>query len=148
MLISLPRAQVQDHADYASNVEELCSLMARKDFCYLPAERVSALLRQQEENALLDWRAFRDSWSRLSLDGYMADGGRYRRRRHATLSALPSSRRFQAEPHQPHYQGLSNTSNMSAAGAFHGERIIDDETPAPARLPVKGLFVSERGALL
>ena len=38
---------------------------------------------------LADWTAFADSWNRLELDTYMADGGRYRRRRHATYEAAP-----------------------------------------------------------
>ena len=49
--------------------------------------------------------AFADSWNRLELDTYMADGGRYRRRRHATYAARPDGR-SSAQPHQPHYQAL------------------------------------------
>jgi hypothetical protein len=124
MLDAPPVMHVQTHADYVSNVEELCRLMARKDFCYLSAEQVTTLLHQQKENALLDWCAFRDSWSQLSLDGYMADGGHYRKRRHATLSALPSSRQFQLEPYQPHYQATSfNTLNGGIARHYEP---IDD----------------------
>ena len=55
--------------------------------------------------ALSDWQRFADSWNRLELDTYMADGGRYRRRRHATYMAGahgPIRRR----PHEPHYQSL------------------------------------------
>ena len=49
-----------------------------------------------------DWPAFADSWNRLALDTYMADGGRYRRRRHATYEgAFGQIRRL---PHEPHYQ--------------------------------------------
>jgi hypothetical protein len=33
--------------------------------------------------------AFADSWNGLPLDEYMADGGRYRRRRHAVYVARP-----------------------------------------------------------
>ncbi len=52
-----------------------------------------------------DLPAFRDSWDRLELDLYMADGGRYRRRRHAVFAAGPEGviERLAA---QPHYQGL------------------------------------------
>ncbi|MFP5433366.1 MAG: hypothetical protein ACLGIM_09650, partial [Alphaproteobacteria bacterium] len=32
-----------------------------------------------------DWHAFAASWNDLGPDLYMADGGRYRRRRHAVL---------------------------------------------------------------
>lgn len=52
--------------------------------------------------ARTDWRAFAASWDDLGPDLYMADGGRYRRRRHAAL-ALEHGR-FTRKPHQPHYQ--------------------------------------------
>lgn len=56
--------------------------------------------------ALADWPAFAQSWDRLELDTYMGDGGRYRRRRYATLAAAAHSSDLRAQPHQPHYQSL------------------------------------------
>lgn len=55
--------------------------------------------------SLADWDAFAQSWNRLELDTYMADGGRYRRRRHATFAASASGP-ITRKPHQPHYQSL------------------------------------------
>lgn len=52
--------------------------------------------------AARDWAVFADSWNDLGPDLYMADGGRYRRRRHAAF-ALEQGR-FLRKPHQPHYQ--------------------------------------------
>jgi hypothetical protein len=49
-----------------------------------------------------DWAAFVDSWSDLPVDGYLANGGRYRRRRHANYLATPEGIARQA--HRPHYQ--------------------------------------------
>lgn len=49
-----------------------------------------------------DWQGFAESWNRLGLDRYMADGGRYRRRRHAALAITPDA--IVRKPHQPHYQ--------------------------------------------
>ncbi len=52
---------------------------------------------------LADWAAFAASWSDLGLDTYMADGGRYRKRRHAAFGARagePIHRKLD----QPHYQ--------------------------------------------
>src|SRR5262245_54845894 len=54
---------------------------------------------------LRDWDAFADSWNRLELDTYMADGGRYRRRRHAVFAAAPGGG-VEQQTHQPHYQTL------------------------------------------
>ena len=49
-----------------------------------------------------DWQGFAESWNRLGPDRYMADGGRYRRRRHAALTITPDE--ITRKPHQPHYQ--------------------------------------------
>ena len=106
-------------ADHQSDIEDLCRQIARMDHCVLPGETVTRLLRQRAENALLDWDAFRNSWSHLPLDSFMADGGRYRRRRHATLSASPSSSTFRIEAHQPHHQSLKyNALNGGVARHF------------------------------
>ncbi len=53
--------------------------------------------------SLADWPAFAASWDDLGLDTYMADGGRYRKRRHATFRALAGEPIHRAA-HQPHYQ--------------------------------------------
>jgi hypothetical protein len=91
-------------------LDDLCRVIAREDRCKLAAAEVEALLLRRSPGALSDWDEFRASWSRMPLDGYMADGGRYRRRRYAVLSAEPSSDGFAVEPHQPHYQSLSYNS--------------------------------------
>ncbi len=51
---------------------------------------------------LSGWENFSDSWNDLGVDTYMADGGSYRRRRHAAFSV--SANRIRRKPHQPHYQ--------------------------------------------
>ncbi len=56
--------------------------------------------------ALSDWPAFAASWNELELDTQLPDGHRYRKRRHATLSARAGETCFRVEPHQPHYQSL------------------------------------------
>ena len=55
--------------------------------------------------SLADWPAFADSWNNLSTDTYMADGGRYRRRRFGVWSARRQGTIVRG-PHQPHYQSL------------------------------------------
>lgn len=49
-----------------------------------------------------DWQGFAASWNDLGPDFYMADGGRYRRRRHATFRC--ENGLFIRKPHQPHFQ--------------------------------------------
>ncbi|HXD75328.1 MAG TPA: 2OG-Fe dioxygenase family protein, partial [Vicinamibacterales bacterium] len=53
--------------------------------------------------SLADWPMFADSWNALDLDEHMADGGRYRRRRHAVFAAGREGA-IERQPHQPHYQ--------------------------------------------
>ena len=48
------------------------------------------------------WRTFASSWNELGPDLYMADGGRYRRRRHATFRVTNGL--AERKPHQPHFQ--------------------------------------------
>ena len=55
--------------------------------------------------ALTDWGDFAASWDALDLDTYMADGGRYRRRRHAVFAAGADGA-IRRQAHQAHYQTL------------------------------------------
>lgn len=55
-----------------------------------------------DESALADWRAFASSWNDLAVDEYMADGGRFRRRRFGRFLARPGG--ITRAPHGPHYQ--------------------------------------------
>jgi len=55
---------------------------------------------------LTDWRPFVASWNHLALDAYMADGGRYRRRRHAVFTTEAGASIARTE-HQPHFQALN-----------------------------------------
>jgi hypothetical protein len=60
------------------------------------------------EAALADWATYAQSWDDLAVDQYMADGGRYRRRRYATLEAAPGA--VSRQVHQPHFQSLDYNS--------------------------------------
>lgn len=67
-------------------------------FAIVPAAQTRALL-----GGLPDWDLFADSWNDLGVDGFMADGGRYRRRRFAAFAASADGT-ITRKPHQPHYQ--------------------------------------------
>ncbi len=75
--------------------------LARTGFAHLLPAQARALI--EACGTLTDWRDFSASWNHLPHDGYMADGGRYRRRRHATF-AVSRSGDIERRPHQPHYQ--------------------------------------------
>lgn len=89
--------------DTAQSAHALVERIRSHDFSFVPAAQMRPLLGADAEAG---WPAFADSWNRLELDTYMGDGGRYRRRRYATLSAGPGDAALQVEPHQPHYQSL------------------------------------------
>lgn len=55
--------------------------------------------------AVADWDDFAASWNDLDTDEYMADGGRYRRRRYACFAVAGAT--ITRQPHRPHYQGRS-----------------------------------------
>lgn len=82
--------------------DALAPLIAGQGYAFVPADEMRLRLGA---DAFSDWAAFVDSWNRLETDGYMADQGRYRRRRHAVFRVGADGVIARAE-HQPHYQGL------------------------------------------
>jgi hypothetical protein len=77
-------------------------------YTFVRAPEMRGLL--QQAGSLADWAAFADSWDNLGSDTYMADGGRYRKRRHAVFTAGPDG--IVRQPAQPHYQSRDyNTLN-------------------------------------
>src|SRR5262245_10477631 len=68
-------------------------------FAWVGADAMRALLPAE---ALRDWASFATSWNDLGVDTYMADGGRYRRRRFSAFAVTAT--RILRKPHQPHYQ--------------------------------------------
>ncbi len=86
----------------------------RDGFCFVAAIDARPLL-----GSLSDWPSFAASWNDMPLDTYMADGGRYRRRRHATLRVAAGATQAKLEAYQPHYQSLDyNNLNGGIARDF------------------------------
>jgi hypothetical protein len=71
-------------------------------FCFVPAHQMRGALSQA---ALAQWPAFAASWHDLALDEYMADAGRYRKRRHGVFQ-ISASGKVTRLPALPHYQSL------------------------------------------
>jgi hypothetical protein len=83
--------------------QSLHASLAREGYAFVQG---GAMRRALETfGSLDDWDAFAASWSDLELDTHMADGGRYRRRRHAVFASGPGVELRRA-PHQPHFQAL------------------------------------------
>ncbi len=83
--------------------QALAEDLAGPGFAFVHAPGMRALL--EAAGPLDDWDALAASWDRLELDDYMADHGRYRRRRHAVYAASPGAA-IVPRPAQPHYQSL------------------------------------------
>jgi len=86
-----------------STASALQSAIAGAGFAFAHGANMRDLLARH--GSLADWRSFADSWNHLELDTYMADGGRYRRRRHAAY-AVVGGEAILRQPHQPHIQTL------------------------------------------
>ena len=71
-------------------------------FCFVHADAMRAALAHV--GGLDDWERFVASWEALAPDTYLAQTGRYRRRRHSVFNASRAGDIVRAA-HQPHYQG-------------------------------------------
>jgi hypothetical protein len=80
-------------------LETLIQAIHRDGFAFL---RAPAMRKALDQAGLMDWDRFAASWDDLGVDTFMADGGRYRRRRFAAFRATPEA--VLRKPHQPHYQ--------------------------------------------
>jgi hypothetical protein len=81
------------------SLADIAATIARTGFAFVGASDMGAVL---DAAGLRDWDAFAGSWDDLGVDTYMADGGRYRRRRFAVFRATAEG--SIRKPHQPHYQ--------------------------------------------
>lgn len=81
------------------SLEAIAQDIARDGYAFRAGEAMRSIFGSRVLDA---WRTFASSWDDLGLDLYMADGGRYRRRRFGVLHA--SSGGIDRKDHQPHYQ--------------------------------------------
>jgi hypothetical protein len=93
-----------------NNLEPLTETIRKAGFAFVHAGEMRGALRQG--GSLEDFPAFAASWDDLGLDTYMADGGRYRKRRFAVFGARVGEVAIERKAHQPHYQSRDyNTLN-------------------------------------
>jgi hypothetical protein len=103
----------------------IADTIGQKGFAFVRAPEMGRLL---EKAGLDDWQGFAATWGDLGVDAYMADGGRYRRRRFGVFRATAEG--IVRKPHQPHYQ--SRDYNPLNGGV---ERWFEPVTEAAARHP-------------
>ena len=90
-----------NHAAGDVEIEDLKDCVGRDGFARVSATATRELVGAL---ALADWATYAATWNDLAQDAYMADGGRYRRRRFAAFEVAPGA--FARLPHQPHFQSL------------------------------------------
>lgn len=105
----------------------LGTTLNRDGFAFARAAAMAGVLGPA---ALVDWDRFAGSWNDLGVDTYMADGGRYRRRRHAAFSV--SAAGVRRKPDQPHYQ--SRDYNPLNGGIARWFRPMDDAVAEAAAM--------------
>lgn len=99
------RAQQGDDAGLAltgvapTPLAPLRAALAAAGFAFVQSDVMRDLLQR---HGLREWPRFAASWDDLGVDRYMADGGRYRRRRYAAFAV--GAHQVVRKPHQPHYQ--------------------------------------------
>ena len=110
----------------SASPEQMRESLVANGFAHVSAADMHRVLL---DAGLRDWESFAASWNDLGMDTFMADGGRYRRRRHAALSV--SASRIARKAHQPHYQSRDyNALNGGLARWF--EPVRDDIADHPA----------------
>ena len=84
-------APYTSHCDPEIALGEIQAILNAEDFLYLTSIRVIDLLSNIADARVGNDQLFLDSWNSLEEDQYMADGGRYRKRRHATFATQSST---------------------------------------------------------
>ena len=106
-------------------------MLGAAGFARLRPEAARAALGEAASDAALTHLAA--SWDRLEVDGFMADGGRYRRRRIANFLALPGDTVHRRGLHRPHFQALAHNSVNGGVDRWFGA--VEDAVAAnPALL--------------
>ena len=83
----------------AALLDRMRDEVRRSGFSFVNGEATKSLLTGE---SIESWDAFAESWDELGADQYMADGGSYRRRRHAVFSLRRGV--LLRREHQPHFQ--------------------------------------------
>jgi hypothetical protein len=111
-------------------IGELVEGLAAEDFLFIESSRIVELLSLIAQTDIGHDQVFLDSWNRLEQDRYMADGGKYRKRRHAVYAIQNPAETARLMPHQPHYQTVDyNPLNGGVARYF--APILDDLHHSP-----------------
>jgi len=106
-------------------ITDIVERLGADDFLFVDSSQAIELLSELARAPIGDDQAFLDSWGHLEQDQYMADGGKYRKRRHAVYAIQNPGEAALQMPYQPHYQTVDyNPLNGGVARYF--APILDD----------------------
>lgn len=112
----------------------LTTALLRNGFVLRQAAESTAMIGAEPLSA---WPAFAATWNGMELDRHMADGGRYRRRRHAILSAMAGVPGLRREIDGPHWQAVDHNP-LNGGGDRHFEPIPPETTAGAAFQAIAG----------
>ncbi len=106
-------------------ISDIVERLGADYYLFVDAAQAVELLSDLAQAPIADDAGFLDSWNRLEQDQYMADGGKYRKRRHAVYAIQNAGETARLMPYQPHYQTVDyNPLNGGVARYF--APILDD----------------------
>jgi hypothetical protein len=123
----------------APSVGALHAEVVERGFARVHGAAMAAMLGAGGTETALD--AFAESWERLETDAFMADGGRYRRRRHANFAARRGVPGHERGTHRPHFQEVVH--NSLNGGVERWFAPMEDAVAAGA--PLRALLDLGRG---
>jgi hypothetical protein len=106
-------------------ITDIAEDLATGDFLFVESAQTVRMLSDIMATPVGDDPVFLDSWNRLEQDQYMADGGRYRKRRHATYAIDGAGQSASLMPYQPHYQTV-DYNRLNGGVARYFAPILDD----------------------
>lgn len=106
-------------------LDEIARDLPLAGFLYLGSSKVVQLLSEIAGSTIGDDPLFLDCWNSLEEDQYMADGGKYRKRRHATFATQHVGDQPLLMPHQPHYQSLDYNNLNGGIARYFAPILID-----------------------
>jgi len=112
--------------------------LLRDGWTLIPGDALAARLSLGEATLA----TFAASWERLEIDGHMADGGRYRRRRHANFVQRHGVPGTERGPHRPHFQAVAH--NALNGGIDRWFAPVEDAVAASR--PITALLAFGRNA--
>jgi hypothetical protein len=109
----------------ALQITDIVEALSADDFLFIESGQAVELLSTIAATPIGNDGEFLDSWNRLEQDQYMADGGTYRKRRHATYAIQNAAEAARLMPYQPHYQ-TADYNPLNGGVARYFAPILDD----------------------